>query len=112
MAKPEFNAVLSERIDLSPDLAIFKVKPKGWVIPEFRAGQFVVLGLPGSAPRCVGSQPDEKPADPDKFIQRAYSIASTPLIKDYLEFYITVVRHGLFTPRLFSLKAGDNIFLG
>ncbi len=112
MGKPEFNATLSERIDITPDLALFRVKPKGWAIPEFKAGQFVVLGLPGSAPRCAGSLPDEKPLDPEKFIQRAYSIASTPLLKDYLEFYITVVKQGIFTPRLFSLKAGDDVFLG
>ncbi len=112
MPKPEFNAILNERIDLSPNLALFRVAPKNWNLSDFKAGQFTVLGLPASAPRCAGSSPDEKPLDADKFIQRAYSIASSPKIKNYLEFYITLVKEGVLTPRLFSLKTGDDLFMG
>lgn len=112
MAKPEFNAVLLQRIDLNPYLAIFKVAPCGWSLSDYRPGQFAVLGLPGATPRVSIALPDEKPLEAEKFYQRAYSIASSPKEKNYLEFYVTLVRGGLLTPRLFSLKAGDPIYLG
>lgn len=111
MAAPSFNAVLADRIDLGPQLAIFRVVPDKWVFPVFKPGQFAVLGLPWSAPRCAGSKPDEKPMPPEKFVQRAYSIASTPLVKDYIEFYITLVNEGALTPRLWNLKLADKIWM-
>ena len=111
MAAPFLNAVLADRIDLGPQLAVVRVVPDKWEFPVFKAGQFAVLGLPGSTPRCAGSKPDLKPLPPEKFIQRAYSIASTPLTKEYIEFYITLVAEGALTPRLWSLKMGDKIWL-
>lgn len=112
MAPPELNATVSERIDLGPELMILRVVPNGWTLPDFKAGQFAVLGLPGSAARGGYSMPDVKHPDPNKFIQRAYSIASTPLNKLYLEFYITLVRDGALTPRLWCLRMADRLALG
>ncbi|MBI2340833.1 MAG: ferredoxin--NADP reductase [Deltaproteobacteria bacterium] len=111
MAKPELNAVIIERIQQGSELFVWRVAPNGWELPKFEPGQFAVLGLPGSAPRCEGSKPEEKPAEADKFIQRAYSIASSPLVRDYLEFYIVLVREGALTPRMFGLKVGDRVWL-
>ena len=71
----------------------------------------MVLGLPGSAPRTALSDPESPPADPGKLIRRAYSIASTPLVKDELEFYVTLVRSGALTPRLWELHPGDRVWL-
>src|SRR5690349_4515403 len=99
MAQPELNATISDRIDLGPELVIIRVVPDGWELPDFKAGQYTVLGLPGSHPRGFFALPDTKHPDPAKYIQRAYSIASTPLNKQFVEFYITLVRVGALTPR-------------
>jgi ferredoxin--NADP+ reductase len=82
-------------------------------LPPFEAGQYAVLGLPASAPRIGDSDPDDGDgdADPNRLIKRAYSIASTSHVTDYLEFYIALVRSGALTPRLFSLGIGDPIWL-
>lgn len=109
----ELNAVLAERIDYGSALAIFRVIPKGWDIPNFKPGQYSTLGVYASTARAVGCEPDKTPiADPTKLLKRAYSIASAPSEKNYVEFNIALVRQGLFTPRLWSLKVGDSLFMG
>jgi ferredoxin--NADP+ reductase len=45
-------------------------------------------------------------------IRRAYSIASSSLTRDHLEFLVTLVPSGELTPRLFALGVGDRIWLG
>jgi ferredoxin--NADP+ reductase len=91
---------------------IVRIVSDGWQLPEFDPGQFAVLGLPGSAPRCAWSDPEPVPPDPDKLIRRAYSISSSSRTREYMEFYVSLVSTGALTPRLFSLKIGDHIFLG
>ncbi|MBI4584610.1 MAG: ferredoxin--NADP reductase [Planctomycetes bacterium] len=44
-------------------------------------------------------------------IKRAYSIASSSVSKEYLEFYISLVYSGALTPRLFDLKNGGRLWL-
>jgi len=75
-------------------------------------GSICVLGLFGSAERTMLSDPASKDNDPTKLIRRAYSIASSPDEKSYLEFYVTLVQSGRLTPRLFALKPGARVFLG
>ena len=58
------------------------------------------------------SEPEEPPSDPDKLIRRAYSIASSSLSREYMEFYVALVTSGALTPRLFGLNIGDRIWLG
>jgi ferredoxin--NADP+ reductase len=111
MAKNEPNAVLTHRIEVAPGLAIFRIAPDGWTLPQFVPGQFAVVGLPGRAPRVELSDPEE-PGDPDRMIRRAYSIASSSLDRQYLELFVTLVRSGELTPRLFALKPGDRLWLG
>ena len=111
MAKPEFNAVVSERVDYGPESCVLRVVPKGWSFDSFKPGQYTTLGLPGKAPRCEGAKPDAKPPKVDQFCLRAYSIASSPLNRGYVEFYIVLVKEGLLTPRLWCLKVGDPIWL-
>jgi ferredoxin/flavodoxin---NADP+ reductase len=106
------NAVLTSRHDIAPGLATFRIEPVGWEIEEFHPGQFAVLGLPGSAPRCSDADPEEIPAPPDKLIRRAYSISSSSLERQYLEFYVVLVGSGALTPRLFALRPGDPLWLG
>ncbi len=108
---PELNAVLLQRIEVSPGLAILRIAPDGWELPDFSAGQFAVLALPGSSPRCRFCDKEDKPAAPEKLIKRAYSIASSSIAKDYLELYIVLVPSGALTPRLFALAPGDRLWL-
>jgi len=112
MASEELNAVMLQRIEVAPGLAIMRVVPSGWELPEFIPGQYAVLALPGSAPRSAGSEEeDPKPKDPSRLIKRAYSIASSSVLGEYLEFYIVRVPSGQLTPRLFALNHGDPLWL-
>jgi len=113
-SEPALNAVVLHRIDVTPDLMILRVVPVGWRLPAFTPGQFAVLGLPASAPRMWVSEAEGscEPKDPTKLIRRAYSIASSSKADEYFEFYISLVRTGELTPRLFALKVGDKLWLG
>ena len=111
MAPIELNAIIAQKIEVSPGLFILRVVPDGWELPDFESGQFTVLGLPGTAPRYQFSDEEEPLADPTKIIRRAYSLASASQNKEFIEFYITMVRSGSLTPRLFNLKPGDRVFL-
>lgn len=108
---PELNAHVTQRKDLAPGLMIMRVKPDGWDLPAFKPGQFAVLGLPAAAPRSASSLPEEE-GGKDAFPRRAYSIASSSLDRDFLEFYIVEVPGGALTPRLFALSEGDRLWLG
>ena len=105
------NAVIAQRVEVAPSLVILRVAPDGWIVPDFKPGQYTVLGLPGSAKRSELSIPEEKPAAGDKLIKRAYSIASSSVAKEYMEFYVALVTSGALTPRLFALGAGDRLWL-
>ena len=83
---------------LREDLGIFRVTPDG-EFPDFKAGQFLTLGLPN-------------PANDGKIVRRAYSIASHPENKEYIEFVIRWVRKplpGRLTTQIFNAKEGDEI---
>jgi ferredoxin--NADP+ reductase len=113
-AKPgfEFNAVVTSRIEVAPDLITLQVSPRGWELPHFEPGQYAVLALPACAPRCFGSDGEADSDAPDKAIKRAYSIASSSVVDRHLEFYINLVRSGELTPRLWMLQTGSPIWLG
>lgn len=106
------NAVVTEKIDVAPGLIVLRVAADGWELPEFEPGQFAVLGLPGEAARCTTSRGEDSPPKPGRLIRRAYSIASSSVSREYLEFYINLVQSGALTPRLFALAPGDRIWLG
>jgi ferredoxin--NADP+ reductase len=111
MSEPQLNAVVTSRDEISSRLIIMRVVADGWQMPDFEPGQFAVLGLPGSAPRYHLSEPEDTPSQPDKLLRRAYSIASSSLTREYMEFYISLVTSGALTPRLFALNIGDHLWL-
>jgi ferredoxin--NADP+ reductase len=111
MPTQEYNAVVLERVDVASGLVILRVGAVGWDLPKFKAGQYTVLGLLGAAPRAPFTDPENPPSDPDKLVRRAYSAASSSLDERYLEFYISLVRSGALTPRLFALQPGDKLWL-
>jgi ferredoxin/flavodoxin---NADP+ reductase len=84
---------------LKEDLLIMRIIPNDNPVPDFQAGQFLTLGLPN-------------PLDGGKIVRRAYSIASHPENKEYIEFVIRWVRKplpGRLTTQLFNVKEGDEI---
>ena len=107
----ELNCVITQSIQVSPIMKIIKVKPVEWSFPAFTAGQFVALGLPPEAPRCIESTEEFAAPATDKLIKRAYSIASSST-ENAVEFYVTLVHSGQLTPRLFELHIGDQVWMG
>jgi ferredoxin--NADP+ reductase len=112
MADRSLNALVLQKSEVAPGLMIIRVAPDGWELPDFTPGQFAVLGLPGAAVRCPESDQEQPLPDPDRIVLRAYSIASSSVARQYLEFYITLVHSGSLTPRLFHLGIGDPVWLG
>lgn len=112
MEENKLNSIVTNIIQVSPTMKIFRITPNGWDLPDFEAGQFAALALPGSVPRHPDAGEDREEIEPDKLIKRVYSIASSSKAKEYIEFYITIVHSGALTPRLFNLEIGDKIELG
>ena len=84
---------------IKEDLVIIRIVPNDVPVPDFEAGQFLTLGLPN-------------PENEGKIVRRAYSIASHPENKEYIEFVIRWVRKplpGRLTTQLFNVKEGDEI---
>ena len=108
----ELNAIVQQVVQVSPIMKVFRIAPLGWELPDFKPGQFVGIGLPPSSPKCSEATEEVVEPAPDKLIKRAYSIASSNISKDYVEFYITLVHSGALTPRLFNLQIGDKIWVG
>ncbi|VAW05577.1 Ferredoxin--NADP(+) reductase [hydrothermal vent metagenome] len=108
---PELNAVVTQKDELTPRLMILRVEPDGWESPSFEAGQYVLLGLPPTVKRCVLSVEEETQPRPDHLLRRAYSIASSSLNGEYMDFYIRLVSTGALTPRLFTLGVGDRLWM-
>jgi ferredoxin--NADP+ reductase len=111
MSTDSLNAVITHRIDINDGLAIFRVVPDGWELPVFLPGQFVALGLPPEAKRVEGSDLEGIIEGTGPLIKRAYSIASSSVAKEHVEFYVALVPSGALTPRLFALQPGDKIWM-
>jgi ferredoxin--NADP+ reductase len=105
MAKPlEYNATLTERIDLTDALSIFRVTPdkepeRPWFVP----GQYCVLGANNAEKPELGS------------VRRSMSIASAPEDAGPTEFYIRFVSkpesENPLTHLLWKLKTGDRMYM-
>lgn len=95
------NATITYREDLTEILSILHVQPDSGTAPEFAPGQFVRLGLP-------------RPTEPGKrvrYTRRAYSIGSSPLVRDYLEFFVARIAEGELTPKLWDVEVGGRVWM-
>ncbi len=84
---------------LKEDLVIMRLVPNDGQVPEYKAGQFITIGLPN-------------PVENNKIVRRAYSIASHPENRKFIELVIRWVRKpipGRLTTQLFNAKVGDEI---
>ncbi len=106
-----YNATVISREQINPQLLILRVRPDRELM-GFKPGQFSVLGMLGHEARVLEAGVEDPPPAPDKLIRRAYSIASSSLERQYLEFYLTLVASGQLTPRLFAADVGRRLFLG
>ena len=106
MAKPlVYNATLTERVDITDALTLFRVTPdqlpeqRPWFVP----GQYCVLGLNNEAKPELGS------------VRRSMSIASAPEDDGPIEFYIRWVAKpesdNPLTHLFWKLKAGDRVYM-
>lgn len=100
-----------EREEINPQLIILRVRPDK-EFSSFIPGQFAVLGLLGSESRIPEAYQEDGEVNPGKMIRRAYSIASSSLERQHLEFYLSLVSSGELTPRLFALKPESRLYLG
>lgn len=101
-----YNATLAEREDLTPALAVFRIRPDEGLPgegPWFVPGQYLTIGLNNEERPELGS------------VRRPMSIASAPERRDLVEFYIRFVEkpesENPLTHLLWKRKAGDRIFL-
>lgn len=111
MSEREYNATVSQRVEVAPGLIILRVVTDAPLF-DFEAGQYTVLGMLPGAPRTMEADDEPPEAAPSKMIKRAYSIASSSVAGEYLEFYLTLVPSGALTPRLFNLGINDRLFVG
>lgn len=93
------KAIISYIQLLKEDLAIFRLIPNNDNVPDYKSGQFITIGL-------------ENPNENNKLVRRAYSIASHPENKKFIELYVRWVRKpipGRLTTQLFNAKENDEI---
>jgi len=87
-----YRARVIWREEVSADLWKITLDPGGKF--EFAAGQFATLGC----------------QSPNKLVERAYSIVSSPYEPE-LEFFLELVPAGELTPLLYKHQVGDQLFL-
>jgi len=84
---------------MKEDLLIMRLVPNDGQVPEFKAGQFITIGM-------------SNPVEDNKIVRRAYSIASHPENRKYIELLLRWVRKpipGRLTTLIFNAKVGDEI---
>lgn len=104
------NATIIERQDLTPDLCIVRIRPDAGPVPDFVPGQFIKVGLPRNEQGTAAVRTGRPRCGP-RLIRRAYSIASSPEQRAYIELLIVLVDYGKLTPRLWSLEEGGRIWM-
>ncbi|MFN3167972.1 MAG: ferredoxin--NADP reductase [Phycisphaeraceae bacterium] len=114
--KDPFNACLVEKQLIHDTLGIFRIAYEDEAVKDFEPGQFTNLALlpppeAVAADAALADQGERRRPGRIKLVRRAYSIASPPREKRWLEFYIVAVDEGALTPRVFDLEVGDRLFM-
>jgi ferredoxin--NADP+ reductase len=107
----ELNATISERHDLNEYISIVKIQSDRGEVPVFEAGQYITLGLPERRDDSVGDGPEPPRKSKSGLVRRAYSIASSPLVRDSMEVFVVLVQQGELTEKLWTLGEGDRLWM-
>ena len=109
MTTNPFNTTLINRQDVTDDLCIIRLRSDSGQVPDYEPGQFITIGLPkpSASDSPVGRSDPGRP----RLIRRAYSIASSPMTRDYIELYVALVGDGKLTPRIWDLHPGDRLWM-
>jgi ferredoxin/flavodoxin---NADP+ reductase len=102
------NATIIDRQDLTAELTVVRIRPDSGAVPDFEPGQFIKLGLPRPETESPVVQPGR---EGPRLIRRAYSIASAPRQRDYIELLIVRVDYGKLTPKLWTLDEGGRVWM-
>lgn len=106
----EYNATVTGKILITPDLMILRVRTDE-SRSEFVAGQYTTIGLLPKELRSQNSVVLLEDIQENEMISRPYSIASANHETQNFEFYISQVKSGLLTPRLFNLVQGSRLWV-
>ncbi|WP_223266968.1 ferredoxin--NADP reductase [Chlorobium phaeovibrioides] len=111
MERIPYNATVRAVTVVTPDLMILQIatdEPR----QGFLAGQNMLLGLYGNEGRSLNSEPEANPVPHEQLLRRPYAIASHSTETSLFEFYISQVKSGQLSPRLFNLKVADRLHAG
>ena len=92
-----YQAKITEIIQETPNVKLFRLSFSELKNFSFHAGQFVMIGHP------------ELKGDTGFLIQRAFSVASAPSQKKYLELCIKIVEGGKFSTLCERIRVGDTL---
>ena len=87
-----YRAKITKRVDFSSELWMIRIDPGATF--KFTPGQYATLGVEGEEKRS----------------ERPYSIASSPY-ENEIEFFFELVPNGELTPKIYLLKAGDEVLM-
>jgi len=110
MEQSPYNATVIGKILITPDLMVLRLRtdePRN----EFRAGQYTSIGLLTKELRSPNSVMPIDGYEDNFMIVRPYSIASAKHETREFEFYISQVKSGQLTPRLFNLSQGSRMWI-
>lgn len=110
MNNTKYNATVIGKIMMTPDLMILRVRtdePRD----QFKAGQYTTIGVLAAEQRSTNSAMSLEHIPNDVMITRPYSIASANTQTRDFEFYISQVKSGQLTPRLFNLAQGSRMWV-
>lgn len=110
MEKSPYNATVTGKIMLTPDLIILRVRTDEPRI-EFKAGQYTTIGALAGEQRSDNSVTPLEILPDNELVTRPYSIASANHSTQNFEFYISQVKSGQLTPRLFNLSLGSRMWV-
>lgn len=110
MKENPYNATVIGKIHLTPDLMILRVRTDEQR-DEFIAGQYTTIGVLAGEQRSPNSVMPLEKIKEDILIKRPYSIASAKHEIKEFEFYISQVKSGQLTPRLFNLTPGSRMWV-
>jgi ferredoxin--NADP+ reductase len=127
LRQKHYNATVAWLRWANEDLMVLRVKPD-FPVPPHQPGQYGTLGMGYWEARAPGCQEEDiKPGEESRLARRAYSLSCSILDdggalladgqRDWIEFYIVLVRHAekrppALTPRLFLQQEGGRLFLG